>query len=332
MKRNFLFHTIRIVVSLLLIFAVFEVGLRLIGFDYPSYPQRSFTVEPEGDFFVYHPSYGFAMQQGEYHINQDDVLKWTSTQNEDGYRITSDSVDITKLEIWIFGCSFTYGWGVNDDESYPWLLQEAMPEYTIKNYGVGAYGTLHSLMQLKDELKKGTKPELVILAYLPFHDQRNTASRFWMRAITTHKKLLNLQYPYARLDGDTLKQFSQPLEYEGVPGSSWLRISGMTEVMYNRWQDKTCENAQVTKLILKQIRDTCYSNGIHLLIVGLESDGITPYIFNNLNLHAINTVDIGLDLSTPEFTFLPADPHPNQAAHQHYAAQLKKYLDTAVLY
>lgn len=326
------FHLIRLFLALLLVVVLLEIGLRIMGFDYPQWPDRSFTVEPSKPFFVPHEKYGFAMSPGQFNINQDDVLKWTSTQDENGYRITSDSIDTTKPEIWIFGCSFTYGWGVNDNETYPWLLQEAMPGYTIRNFGVGAYGTLHSYYQLQDELEKGKKPELVVLAYLPFHEQRNTASRFWMRAITTHKTLLNLQYPYARINEDTLVYSSLPLEYKGVPGSSWCKVSGVTEVMYNRWQDKNCKNVDVTKLILKKIRNTCYSNDMHLLIVGLESDRITPYFFSNLNSHTINTVDIGLDLSTPEFTFLPVDPHPNQAAHQHYAAQLKKYLDTAVLY
>ncbi len=326
MNKRISFQLIRFFLALFLIFVLLEVGLRLIGFDYPQLPQRSFIVKPDEPFFIPHERYGFAMSPGKFEINQDDQLKWTSTQNENGYRITSDVSDTARPEIWIFGCSFTYGWGVDDDETYPWLLQEALPEYTIKNYGVGAYGTLQSYYQLKDELEKGKKPELIVLAYLPFHDQRNTASRFWIRAISTHKKLLNLQYPYARLEKDSLKYAYTTLSYQSVPGSSWSCASGFMEVMYNKWQDRSCKNSHVTRHLLKQISDDCTNANIPLVLCGLDSYPRAVDHLEKMNSSGLETLNIGLDLVSPEYTFLPVDPHPNQVAHRYYAKELTDFL------
>ena len=76
-------------------------------------------------------------------------------------------------EIWILGCSFTHGYGVNDMETYPAQLQELMPGYRVRNFGMDGYGTFQNWMTLRHELAKGQKPALVVLAYGAFHDQRN---------------------------------------------------------------------------------------------------------------------------------------------------------------
>jgi hypothetical protein len=58
----------------------------------------------------------------------------------------------SKPEIWIMGCSFTHGWSLNDQDTYPWLLQARLPQYVVVNYGVEGYGTLHALLQLREAL------------------------------------------------------------------------------------------------------------------------------------------------------------------------------------
>lgn len=331
MSRRTYFYVIRLALALLLIFVLLEVGLRLIDFDYANNSRRTFIVEPDIKVFIPHPQYGFAMQPGQFHINQADQLKWISTHDENGYRITTDSIDTNKPEIWIFGCSFTYGWGVNDNETYPWLLQDAIPEYTIRNYGVGAYGTLQSLLQLQDELATGKKPTLVLLAYLPFHDQRNTGSRLWTRVIASHEKLTTLQYPYARIKENKLTYSSLQLVYRDFPGNSWSRTSQFVELVYNALQDMQCHNQEVTALLLEKIKLVCANNNVPLLLCALDNSLTTQEAFNALSTKGFKTLDIGLDLSSPQYTFLPIDPHPNQVAHKHYADELTNYLKTVDL-
>ena len=40
------------------------------------------------------------------------------------------------------GCSFTFGWGVDDDHTWPWLLKENLPGYEVVNIGTNGYGKL----------------------------------------------------------------------------------------------------------------------------------------------------------------------------------------------
>ncbi len=81
-----------------------------------------------------------------------------------------------KKEIWIFGDSVTYGWSVNDEETFPWLLQEKFPDYEVVNFGVQGYSTLNSLIQLREALQNGKKPKLVILSYASWVSRKTTIS------------------------------------------------------------------------------------------------------------------------------------------------------------
>ena len=101
---------------------------------------------------------------------------FTLTIDRDGRRVThpdEGSASVRKPEIWVFGCSFTFSWGVDDAETYLAVLQRAMPDFEIVNFGVGGYGTLQSLMQLEREIRAGRRAALTVLAYADFHDKRN---------------------------------------------------------------------------------------------------------------------------------------------------------------
>jgi hypothetical protein len=115
-------------------------------------------------------------------------VRYTARTDERGRRRTGPPESngaVRKPEIWIFGCSFTFGAGVEDDESYPWLLQQRLPAYAVRNYGVSGYGTLQSLLLYRRELRQSEPPEIAILAYAGFHDERNVMSintrRAWSR-------------------------------------------------------------------------------------------------------------------------------------------------------
>jgi hypothetical protein len=57
------------------------------------------------------------------------------------YPLATDAHARSKPEIWLFGCSFTHGWSLNDEETYPWVLQERLPMYEVVNYGAWRCGT-----------------------------------------------------------------------------------------------------------------------------------------------------------------------------------------------
>jgi len=85
---------------------------------------------------------------------------------------------LKKEEILILGDSWSQAYGVKDNESYAWKLQEFFPEAFIKNFGTGGHGVLQSWMMLERfyELTRTKLPRLVIFGFTPFMNARNTPS------------------------------------------------------------------------------------------------------------------------------------------------------------
>src|SRR5262249_26695941 len=71
---------------------------------------------------------------------------------QNGHRVTASHSMAGPIVI-AAGCSFTFGLGVNDEDTWPWLLQERMPDYRVVNVGVNGYGTDQALLAAERELQ-----------------------------------------------------------------------------------------------------------------------------------------------------------------------------------
>src|SRR5262245_40803185 len=73
-------------------------------------------VSPGGRFFVKHPTLGYTHIPGHFIVTLGTGYSFRVTHLPDTLRIThpldSYSRPGVKLEIWIFGCSFTHGWSL----------------------------------------------------------------------------------------------------------------------------------------------------------------------------------------------------------------------------
>ncbi len=64
----------------------------------------------------------------------------------------------------VVGDSFTWGWGVNDDDIYTAKLAALRPQMDVINLGVTAYGTSQELEYFKTEGRR-YRPDVVLLAF-----------------------------------------------------------------------------------------------------------------------------------------------------------------------
>lgn len=99
----------------------------------------------------------------------------TLSTNSHGFRGKQDfpyARDKRKLRILILGDSFTFGDGVNDDETYSYYLQQMLPGTEVINMGVHGYGHDQMLILFK-EVGVRYKPDIVILGFLAMDMHRN---------------------------------------------------------------------------------------------------------------------------------------------------------------
>lgn len=82
------------------------------------------------------------------------------TLNAKNHRITPPANDKPLAELMIFGCSFTFGYGLNDDQTWPWLLaKELGPAWKVENYGSNGFGAQQMLAMLEENMvEKPTTP------------------------------------------------------------------------------------------------------------------------------------------------------------------------------
>lgn len=62
---------------------------------------------------------------------------------QDGLRVSRPELDKKgKHHTAFFGCSYTFGEGINDDETMVYKLNDKYPNEVFDNYGVSGYGTV----------------------------------------------------------------------------------------------------------------------------------------------------------------------------------------------
>ena len=323
-----------------LIFPVFlsattaEVVLRVAGYKPWQIENADVAVEPKGNFFTKDSELGYKHLPGKFKVTLNGNYSFNATHLNNSLRITHPlntyNQSSTKPEIWILGCSFTYGWSLNDSETYAWLLQAKLPQYEIVNFGVNGYGTLHSFIQFKEALKHENKPKVAVIAYAGFHDRRNTLLRARSKQMVAWNKLGILFQPDARLNGKNNFTYSMTkLEYDEWP---LMRISALVnflEVNYNQFEEGLYKSHNVSKTIIEEFNRLAEANDVKLVVAGINAG--SAKMLEELSQEGIATVDISVDLKIPANNNLPHDLHPSAIANRQYAAKLDSFLQGTVL-
>lgn len=68
---------------------------------------------------------------------------------KDGNRVSVGNDDSKDKFIALFGCSYAFGWGCNDDETFLSRVGQYLPEYNLYNFGVSGSATQHMYWKLK---------------------------------------------------------------------------------------------------------------------------------------------------------------------------------------
>lgn len=308
--------------SLVLLAAGLEVLARLSG-AVPWRPTApNITVEPGGRLYERDDLLGYRHLPGKYRVVLSGRHTFTMTHDANGRRITSGRTPApaAREEVWILGCSFTHGWSVNDSETYSWLLQEEFPQYEIVNFGVGGYGTIHSLLQFQQAIKARRRPIAVVVAYAYFHDERNVFSRYRQKVAANWSHFGPLVQPFGRVDANgNLQLFMASTEFQEFPLMRWSAFSSLLEQKYSAYHDARLESRVVTEAIFRRLQADTRAQGIPLLIAEIDGQsGIAVFARKN----GIAYADIAVDLNTRGARNFPFDPHPTARTHRKYARRL----------
>lgn len=331
-RRTLLSRAVYVLFVLLLLLGVGELTVRWMGFQPWNPRAMPVEVQPGGSLFQPDSLLGYTGRPGTFRVDLDQRLQFTVTHDSLGHRITPappwpDSLG-PRPEIWIFGCSFTHGYGVDDSATYPYLLQQALPDHRIRNFAMSAYGTYHAVLQLEEALDRWPTPQWVVLAYGDFHDQRNVNSRFWRKALSSQRIAAGIRYPYLRYAGEGTRRHLDPPTYRPWPGAGWSALVHYFEHAWNRREDRELGSRKLTLSLIRQVAAAADGVGARFLLAGILDSGETQQVLGEMAAEGLDTLDISADTDQPAYRILPDDPHPNARAHRQMAAQLTQYLQT----
>ena len=119
--------------------------------------------------------------------NNETIYKVTYTNDKNGWRATPNNNLGSNKCLLLFGDSFTYGEGINDNETLPFYLnKQSAQKYRIYNFGFHGYGAHQALALLKSGevkkvLSKDKKCDEIIAIYesLPTHIARVNLFSSW---------------------------------------------------------------------------------------------------------------------------------------------------------
>jgi hypothetical protein len=317
--------------TLLVAGLVLELGARALGREPFRYRPPNFRVEPGDELTRPHPFLGYSHLPGAFTVVfGDGGRRVRMTHGEDTLRLTRPpgAGSAGRPGLWFLGCSFTHGWSVDDEDSFPWRVQAALPGVDVVNFGVSGYGTLHSYLQLREALAAGRVPARVVVVYAWFHEERSTFLRQRRKQLAGWVSHGTLDQPFARLDarGELVLAPPTPALY---PLLALTRYSAALDWLDEAWNAREAERAEahrVTLALLQGIQELCARHSVELLVAGITADEYTRHTLQECRLAGMRTLDIGVDLFAPGNNNLPYDGHPSAAAHAVYAERLVSFL------
>lgn len=312
--------------SIILTSMALEVALRSLGFR-PYTPYKKLNVTSGGTTFKKHDRLGYTHLPGQFYVSWPDGYTVKTTHLPNSNRITKndrENESKDKDNLWIFGCSYTYGYSLNDEETFPWLIQQQLNNYDVQNFGVTGYGTLQSLLQFKLATESEKTPKVVVLSYAPFHDSRNTFSRSWRKALSSRKYLGERSFPFVRNTNSGITNVSYgKVEYSGLSmlGKSSLMnyIDDRTNILQERF---ALDSNTVSLKLIEEFNAIAKQKNIKFVLAIISTEKLNTKMIDKIKSEGISVIDISVDLSANGNRNDPHDWHPSYKANKQYAAKL----------
>ncbi len=282
-----------------------------------------------------HPVFGWTHGSG-----VDMTRRYVRDEREYHYRVQTDTHGHRRTSehdprgsrssqrIAMLGCSYTFGAGVNDNETYAWRAQAALSAYEVTNYGCCGYSLFQMLLVL-EELLRETRPNVVTLGFHPSLAKRITWTAAEVRSLFSDGK----RFPFCRLKRGRLWRCG-PTGYCHVPGSckdvllKWLE-EGLNRLRFTR-DRRTKVMRRTNEYLLLAMKGLCEAHGARFLVVCLDDCPEYYSFFSDQDFTWVATSVRVWNSLNSSWTLYPFDSHPNQRAHAAWGSRLAEVLPSVM--
>ena len=320
-KKFFFSKTFLVCTSILLVILVLEISLRIVGLK----PYETFKKDlEEPTINKYDSKIGWIPKEGIYIFPPTSIngknTNFTILKN--GNRFSGKEHQDSKGDIVFIGGSFTQGFSVNDEETFSYLLQEKIPNFTIKNYGVGGYGTYQSYLLLKEIIKKNNNIKKIVYFYIYYHEDRNIGDFTWVKFLTKFSSRGHAHFPYVTLDRNDNLIENPPIKYIELPFRKFSILVTKTEEVIMKIKlyskNKYKNKSKITQKTILKMKELSEKNNINFVLVNLL---IKKNTYNSyIEFFKKNNIE-GAYCTFPLIKgfIVENDGHPNDKMHKLYA-------------
>ncbi len=221
-----------------------------------------------------HPVRTYALFPGaNYRHARDNLFTVTYHVDLDGHRRVPGR-PATGPRVLMEGCSFTFGWGLEDEDTIPAQLQKLHPDVRIENRGVPSYGCCDVYLDIQEALEAPDVPSLCIYNFLDDHFYR-LASSF---GHIVHDSVAADRPCFHRADGDWV--------HEGKVRDQYLTPTRKLEVNFVRRshvltrvaapRELTPECRELAAAMVCKMKEACDRRHCRFLCVRLPEVRVQP--------------------------------------------------------
>ncbi|MEQ9570152.1 MAG: hypothetical protein RLN75_08175 [Longimicrobiales bacterium] len=246
--------------------------------------------------------------------------------NEQGFRSPYTRAEFAAGErrVVVLGDSFTFGTGVDSEDSWPALIDRRLADATVYNMGMPGVG-VDQMWRIYAEYGAALEPHVVVLGFV---DQD------WDRSMTAFRLPEGLSKPTFTLEGGALRA----LTADDRPGHNRLRLERNSGVwglvrLGSRGLGRVAPvgawwrvNAAVLDTLAAEVRD----RGARLIVVRIPNRGVPgfPQLARHLSARGVAY----LDLTEPEREewFFRTDDHIDEDGHRFVAESVTPLVRAAL--
>lgn len=309
------------------IIALVMVELLLRLFGYGAYdPVREKPLEIHGKkSIISDPDLGYRNAEGTFTFKFSSGRKFTTKHDASGARNPNFMID---PEVSFYGCSFTYGYGVNDSETYPYFVGEISGK-KVRNAGCNGYGLIQAYLKMREDFENGIVPKVTVISYASFQDERTQCTPSWQQELFTNGLLgidKNIRIPYVSEVNKTFtvnylrpeRQYSKLSEYSAI-------LYRLEKLLLKR--NDVSKGQDIAVHVLHEFRKKCDDYKSRLIVVGLVNDSKTKAVLKKVKDLGIEVCQFNVDITKSKYNLMPDDGHPSPEAYKLYAEQLLRQLD-----
>ncbi len=335
MKQAILFLR-KILVYAFVVVVCFEIALRILG--YGPYRNSDYKVEASpANAFIGDEKLGIALNPGSYKIVLNDKIRFQTTHTNLSRRLVPQQAESDSLKMAFLGCSFTYGYGVNDKDNFVSKIQNSMPNWRIDNYATPGFGTVQSYLQLQEILKENDT-KVVVLCFSDFHFIRNVMSHIYRSNLKigfrnsskdVDTRMEKANFPYIP-NSDLKVQYNKWDElYSNYYLREYLASSNWMQTNVDKFKDRNLNSVNVTVALLLKMKRMCDEKDVEFVVFCLDNSFETRQLQKSLNFK--NWKNIHFNFGSKSLTNRPYDSHPNAKGHSWMAKKMIPFLKNVLI-